>query len=82
MEESSHHHLVSLPFVIVSLVQAWREPCAFDGVTFPRGCGKKTITMYLAPIFLTLSILLVGDSKLAACFVFVYALLLLLTRRG
>ena len=37
--------------------------------------------MYLAPIFLALSVLLVSDPKLAAWFVFAYAIVMLLTRR-
>ncbi len=38
--------------------------------------------MYLAPILLILSTLLIGDPKSAAWFVFFYAILMLLTRRG
>ena len=59
-----------------------RRPGQLGRRDFSEWVWQKTITMYLAPIFLMLSILLVGDSKLAASFVFVYALLLLLTRRS
>lgn len=37
--------------------------------------------MYLAPIFPALSVLLASDPRLAAGFVFLYAIILLLTRR-